>query len=67
MERLPLGKIFNNGSNGREYLFSARKNIRDYEWTVEKEAEDLFESIMSLDESGPSELELGQMTIMKKT
>mmetsp|Transcript_3999 Transcript_3999/g.8863 ORF Transcript_3999/g.8863 Transcript_3999/m.8863 type:complete len:644 (+) Transcript_3999:154-2085(+) len=59
--RLPLGNIFQNGS--RDYLFSTSKNIRDYEWTVD-EAEELFESISSLDDNSDP-LELGAITVME--
>ena len=44
--RIPLEKIFDAK---REYLFTTRKNIRNFEWTTE-EAEDLFEDILDIDE-----------------
>ena len=51
----------------REYLFTTRKNIRNFEWTTE-EAEDLFEDILDIDEMANigGSLELGSITIIKK-
>jgi uncharacterized protein with ParB-like and HNH nuclease domain len=61
---LPLKRIFNGE---REYLFTTKKNIRNFEWT-ENEAEDLFESILDIDEMSNigGRLELGSITIIKK-
>ena len=62
--RIPLEKIFDAK---REYLFTTRKNIRNFEWTTE-EAEDLFEDILDIDEMANigGSLELGSITIIKK-
>jgi len=61
--REPLGKIFNTE---RDYLFTTQTNIRDFEWS-NKEAEDLFESLLSLlDDDSPDPLELNTITLMKR-
>lgn len=62
-ERVPLDSIFNQERN---YLFATHSNIRDFEWT-EKEAEDIYESILSLllDENS-DDLELGTIVLMRK-
>jgi hypothetical protein len=57
--RLPLTRIFNGG---REYLFTTRRNVRNYEWST-TELEDLFESISCLDGVN-DELELNAITIL---
>ena len=57
--RLPLTRIFNGG---REYLFTTRRNVRNFEWST-TELEDLFESISSL-EGVNDELELNAITIL---
>jgi hypothetical protein len=62
---IPLERIFNGE---REYLFTTRKNIRNFEWGEQK-AEDLFESILDIDEMSNdvgSTLELNSITIIKK-
>jgi hypothetical protein len=56
--RVPLTRIFNGE---REYLFTTRRNVRNFEWTT-AEIEDLFESIISLEEQ--DELELNAITIL---
>lgn len=61
-KRVPLERVFNGE---REYLFSTRRNVRSFEWTV-PEAEDLFESLTSLLDT-PDKLELNSITIMEKT
>jgi len=75
--RVPLERIFNGG---REYLFTTRRNIRNFEWGIE-EVEELFESVLDLidgdndsdnsdddddayDTRGYSPLELNAITIM---
>ena len=57
--RLPLTRIFNGG---REYLFTTRRNVRNFEWSA-TELEDLFESISCL-EGVNDELELNAITIL---
>jgi hypothetical protein len=57
--RLPLTRIFNGG---REYLFTTRRNVRNFEWST-PELEDLFESISCLDGVN-DELELNAITIL---
>jgi hypothetical protein len=54
-----LTRILNGG---REYLFTTRRNVRNYEWSI-SELEDLFESISCL-EGVNDELELNAITIM---
>lgn len=41
----PLKQLFNRE---REFLFSTEKNLRDFEWTAEDQAEELFENILDL-------------------
>jgi hypothetical protein len=53
-----LTRIFNGE---REYLFTTRRNVRSFEWTT-AEIEDLFESILCLEEQ--DELELNAITIL---
>jgi hypothetical protein len=60
-EHKTLGKIFNWE---RDFLFTAQKNVRSYEWTSE-EAEELLESIVSLQED--DQLELNSITLMEKS
>jgi hypothetical protein len=61
--RISLNRIFNGE---REYLFTTKKNIRNYEWT-EKEAEELYESITEIDANTKNNaLELNVITIMKR-
>ena len=60
--RMPLARIF---SGERDYLFTTRKNLRSFEWTAE-EAEDLFESLLALDDGSDDALELNAITIMVK-
>ena len=50
--------------DSRKYLFTTRKNIRDYEWSIE-DADQLLEDIMSTDAN--NSLELGPITVMKDT
>ena len=61
-DRLQLDHIF--AENSRQYLFTTRKNIRDYEWSID-EADQLFEDISSTDDSNI--LELNTITIIKAT
>jgi len=61
--RLSLDKIFQ--PHVRDYLFTTQKNIRNFEWT-EKEAEELFESLSSLESNGDT-LELNSITVMRKS
>ena len=58
--RLPLTRIFNGE---REYLFTTKRNVRNFEWG-RQEVEDLFESILALEEENDEQLELNTMTIM---
>jgi hypothetical protein len=62
---IPLERIFDGG---REYLFTTRRNIRNFDWS-EAEAEELFESILDIEETSNrigSAHELGDITIIKK-
>ena len=47
IERKPLREIFDSE---RHYLFTTKSNMRDYEWRKEIEVEDLFESLLSLED-----------------
>jgi hypothetical protein len=55
--RVPLTRIFNGE---REYLFTTKRNVRSFEWTI-SELEDLFESILCID--GQS-VELNAITVL---
>ena len=55
--RVPLTRIFNGE---REYLFTTKRNVRSFEWTI-SELEDLFESILCID--GES-VELNAITVL---
>eukprot|EP00956_Cyclotella_meneghiniana_P005873 scaffold7699_cov21-Cyclotella_meneghiniana.AAC.1 len=61
-QRLVLDHIF--AKDLRNYLFTTRKNIRDYEWSID-EADQLLDDIMSTDAN--NFLELGPITVMKDT
>jgi hypothetical protein len=60
-EHKTLDQIFNGERN---FLFTAQKNVRSYEWTSE-EAEELLESIISLEED--DSLQLNSITLMEKS
>jgi hypothetical protein len=58
--RVLLTRIFNGE---REYLFTTKRNVRNFEWTT-AEIEDLFDSILTLEDNQDDELELNAITIL---
>ena len=61
--RIPLTRIFNGE---REYLFTTRRNVRSFEWTI-TEIEDLYECIESLNDNDDDQVELNALTILPVT
>lgn len=67
IQRMALRQIFDGERN---FLFTTKSNIRDYEWEKDKEVEDLLESILYLEEFPIEDfpgytLELNQVNILQ--